>query len=160
MEKFKFKVTKGYIVFIVSCYILLWAAILLNILRLCGAFGLTSYNIAGDILTMMFAFIFIGIITWVLVDRYYRITENALTLSIGFYIINIPLNSIELIQEDKESKIMALYYNSEKKGTPVIRVIPVNINAEENERFVKAIRAKNPKILYKLLDKNKKEEEL
>lgn len=159
MEKFKFKFTKSYIAFISICYVLLFAAIILMLLRISGAFNLISYSLAGDILTMVFALIFVAIITWVVIDRYYRVKNGNLTLSLAFYVVCIPISEIQLVQEDKKSGTIAVYYNSTKKDTPVIRVMPINIDRSENEKFVKVLREVNPKIIYKTIDITKKPED-
>jgi hypothetical protein len=150
-----------HIYFLASAVILIaLSAIVLNILKLFVAAGLSPYNPFIDTISIVLGSAIILIVLYSVIFTGFSFRADKLVFRLSIFTVNIPYENMLLLRRDKKSDMMLLYYNLPVKDKEEnIKYLIVNLKKDDIDNFIDRVKGGNRRVIYELFDKEKEEKD-
>ena len=141
MQKFRLKVSPFINVLLALCTVIAIYIIVTTAITLSNVPSVNAIRIATlCVVIILFSFLLV-VVFGALVFQYYVVKEDKLKIYLGIIVISYSLESISELIYYKDKKKLVMYYGKNKFS---IVLLP----EDKHEDFMKALRDKNPKIIY------------
>lgn len=141
MQKFRLKVSPFINVLLALCTVIAIYIIVTTAITLSNVPSVNAIRIATlCVVIILFSFLLV-VVFGALVFQYYVVKEDKLKIYLGIIVISFSLESISELIYYKDKKKLVMYYGKNKFS---IVLLP----EDKHEDFMKALRDKNPKIIY------------
>jgi len=147
--KFKLFYGKSKYALLIAVIVLALAAVIVNSIFLTGVGTLTTAVPAAAGVSLACSALIIIFVLSILFNSHYKLTETTLNTTVSFITDKIPYEFITDIKENIETKELFVLYRTAKMQNEDDRAsVKMLIKPDEYQNFIKALRAKNPAVLY------------
>lgn len=125
-----------------------------NVLTIIGLFGFSSVNLELDIAGLVLSLFFVVVIVFMLAHSRYVVTNYSLIVRMGIFSYKIPCGLISsIVKVDNDDTLFILYVTQKAKPAQ----LKINVNKEDYDALISALRGYNSDIVYETVTLDKKE---
>ena len=136
--------------------IIMLAALVVNVLRLADAAGMTSYNHPLDItacVVLPLAAAFLSSFVW---GSGYTLGKGALYINLGVFVKKIPYDNIVKMRSDEARSALAMYYlislpKGAEEAEACVKGEMIRIKREKYDEFAKAVTKLSKRAEYEIV---------